>query len=1515
MTAEAGRVVADDMTSLHEAFDEQARRNAERPAVEDDLGVSWTYAELESVSLSMALGITELLHSFCGETLATRERLGLPPVALLMPRSCSWVATCIACMRLGLPVLGLSGDLKSQEEERRNQEAILEHKPVLFVVDEVLCGAAATAIAAASKVGTRVVETGVLMGKSQSQPASSRPQPLRTRRSPDDALYLCYTGGTTSASKCVVVTHRMALHELVVYPQIAPLQCSDRILHQSSVYWGATAFGIFDISWACGGCLVLTEAGAGPAEVTRKIRHFRATVVGIVPSVLDALEQNDCPSLRVVLTWGEALAASTVTRWQKQAHVLDLLIATEYWLVLVADHSKALQLGQESCKTVGFRPVLGTQLTLLPPTHDTQEDNGRRVDAVPLGEGEVGELYIAGPMVSQIGYSNSERNDGAFVDLPIGPNGAPVRHFRTRDLARKRKDGTLEYCGRADGFAKVGGKWLDLASVERQLVSAGCKEASLVWDEQGKRRHAAVVLDTVGRVGKRRSFAEHVATLQRLLPPETQLHVLPVLPKNPSTGKVHRRRVLEHAVAAGSPADSASSNPFPWEEARYALRWGFRVGARVGVRGPTLAPFAWQVAPGLVSPLRGSLAVAEGTRNAVSSLVSWHRACGRHASKRAIAALPYVVLLLLDAHATGLRRFADLLDRPLGLLGTAFMICCVATPWLLSLLAAAGATRAQRARGGSGWLWVFWSGFPLLADQWYNDRWSSVGRRASLQTLAKDFKDVIGVMRKAVVRERDELGGDKNHLLSLKLIRCAYCHMWSSDGTLWNEALYCPWCTQGWNEYILERGAAEKKEPPVGAEQGVAVKSARAANALASPEIVEGVQSTQGGQDGWRPGLNELDFSDQEVDAAFAGSSAASSFHSCDGSVVATAGLRSTTPVARLVERYGGISAVEPSTSLESMESLKVIALVSALRRELGIGLAALDVVKCATLEDLELLCARTTAAVPNVDTCDIEADSAGACPSADATIDAVAPERSWAIYAIPQFWQAPVGWLIRLDEVPDCDAMRAACCALVRRHAALRARPYATAGDSALAQLCNQAAPVLDVLRALLGGTVGRRFAAKAGAGFLAAWPRIVELPPCKQPRSEMDLAHFEYIQFATASELKQAAWLRARSRGFKPPASIAVLVLKRDNSKACDENDSNASAAASLGLGVDEDDVAFLHVAVNHAASDAASIVPIVTDLLELHRAARSLLSTMRSPKTLGELATLALERAALPPAPNGLALSQSRLAATLLCRDTDDSLDLSYNCFFVRRRGCDHYVRLRAGAVRMLEIGTVVIGIPLDHLFVAVIAVAFAEIAHRDDVRLSLTVPMRDGMGEGQSVGNFASSRHLLLRIAGRSLLAVCLELSQRIRRREWSGYDVMDSSDDRVYINLRGIPKFDGAAPVMEKVNTGRFTSGSVKNIMEMFVDQETDKSWALSIGIQHDLDGNAFARALRRAVQATVASPLSPAVPVGAVSLVNSTPRHEDSVKTASSAVSPNPIVDQVRPVEAPSSDARLNPAL
>ncbi|CAE7370821.1 dhbF [Symbiodinium natans] len=958
------------LVGLDEAFDRLAKRYPQRPAVEDDFGCAWTYSELQEASLRLASGFLEMM-SVKGDS---------PPiVALLLRRSCLWVASCLAASRLG-PVLALSCDLETQEEVTRNTEALAEHRPRLLVLEHAVCDAAAAAPLKASHAsGTPLVFADTLQNAEVQW--VHRPQAWGPRHL-DDALWLVYTGGTTAASKCVVQTHRMALHELVTYPDFGVMTCEDRILHHTSAFWGATSLGLFDLPWSCGACLVLL-ARHGIAEVAQAIEERRITVAGLVPSLLDALSASRCTSLRTVFTWGEALRPSTAAAWCRHVQLLDLLIASEYWLVLCADHR------QTSLRQPGFFPVRGAQLVLL--AAQLEEDDTTSPQHV--APGEVGELYIAGPMVSAQGYSKAALNEGAFVNLPLGAGGQLVRHYRTRDLARWTANGALEYCGRADGFAKVGGKWLDLTAVERRLQEAGCKEAALLWDEEHKVRHAAVVL----RDGKLEcSLAAQVTQLEAVLPPHTSLHLLRSLPKNPATGKVARAALLkdlrqkqeDHCILSGSSPSSSSKRPRPPKSpVSRSLLLGLvlAAGLRRGRSQAGHVPLALALAPGLLELIwqgncdepssksqnrpetngangakgangangaqemgtqanghvsgagrgRRSL-VPRGVAERLTSWLTWYRSIALLLSPEQLDALPFICLLLIDGSQVGLAGFVRVVQGPLGLLGCGALLAASSLPstWLL---AAAGRLWARRARGGSGWLWVFWLGFPSLADTWSGAVWSTWPRGAPCcQGAWQAMQGILAAL---------QAPGEERHP---ELSRCSHCWDWvaTSTCTIWRRRTYCSDCTEGWESYQatlrMQMGEESQTEltprsdasywtsTPSGTPSGTPATTPRNVDAAQAGSAAAAASSLAAGaiappRKKSRSAVDVIDFAEYEVSLAKSRRPRPEKGETVQQALSTSAAEgNSRSKVAQVLERSTGLQG----SRLSGLESLKVIILV-----------------------------------------------------------------------------------------------------------------------------------------------------------------------------------------------------------------------------------------------------------------------------------------------------------------------------------------------------------------------------------------------------------------------------------------------------------------------------------------------------------------------------------------------------------------------------------------------------------
>lgn len=83
----------------------------------------------------------------------------------------------------------------------------------------------------------------------------------------------------------------------------------------------------------------------------------------------------------------------------------------------------------------------------------------------PLPDGVVGELFVAGEKVSPGYDQNPELTSNSFLSAKNGEE----RLYRTGDRVRHRKDGSLEFLGRADGCTVVQGVVIDPREIEKAL--------------------------------------------------------------------------------------------------------------------------------------------------------------------------------------------------------------------------------------------------------------------------------------------------------------------------------------------------------------------------------------------------------------------------------------------------------------------------------------------------------------------------------------------------------------------------------------------------------------------------------------------------------------------------------------------------------------------------------------------------------------------------------------------------------------------------------------------------------------------------------------------------------------------------------------------------------------------------------------------------------------------------------------------------------------------------------------
>ncbi len=277
----------------------------------------------------------------------------------------------------------------------------------------------------------------------------------------DATAYIIYTSGSSGYPKGVPISHGNIISSTAGRLEFYPKN-PDAFLLLSSISFDSSKAGIF---WTLctGGNLILTENRIEQdiSKIENLVQQHSVTHTLMLPSLYKLiLEHGDVAnlgSLKTVIVAGEACTPAIADLHFEKLAVAGLYNeygpteATVWCLahrVEKEDGSKGVPIG---------KPVAGSEIYLLNET----------MNLVPYGA--VGEIFIGGPGISR-GYINKpELTEAAFVSHPFNENPFD-KLYRTGDLGRYRKDGAIEFLGRADQQVKIRGYRIELEELEKVLV-------------------------------------------------------------------------------------------------------------------------------------------------------------------------------------------------------------------------------------------------------------------------------------------------------------------------------------------------------------------------------------------------------------------------------------------------------------------------------------------------------------------------------------------------------------------------------------------------------------------------------------------------------------------------------------------------------------------------------------------------------------------------------------------------------------------------------------------------------------------------------------------------------------------------------------------------------------------------------------------------------------------------------------------------------------------------------------
>ncbi|WP_299818450.1 non-ribosomal peptide synthetase [uncultured Roseibium sp.] len=268
---------------------------------------------------------------------------------------------------------------------------------------------------------------------------------------PDDLAYLLFTSGSTGTPKGVKVAHHG--FTVMIRDQIRRLENSpaDTVAQIAAATFDASLSEIF-MALLAGAKLALfpAETLRMPDRLREIFARHEVTVATFTPRLLETLNGAPLPTLRALLTAGDAAPPALIGRYARDCTVFNAYGPTE---CSVCATMYKVQSGDEAGGVLPIgHPIAGNKV-------EVRDAAGR-----PLPAGLPGEIVMSGPGVAR-GYLGRDTGEP-----PFGRNEETgERAYATGDYGIHDAGGALVYLGRRDGQIKLRGYRVERGEIEAAL--------------------------------------------------------------------------------------------------------------------------------------------------------------------------------------------------------------------------------------------------------------------------------------------------------------------------------------------------------------------------------------------------------------------------------------------------------------------------------------------------------------------------------------------------------------------------------------------------------------------------------------------------------------------------------------------------------------------------------------------------------------------------------------------------------------------------------------------------------------------------------------------------------------------------------------------------------------------------------------------------------------------------------------------------------------------------------------
>jgi long-chain acyl-CoA synthetase len=480
---------------LFEPLFAHADRQPQETAVIDDSG-SYSYQQLAAMAAGLGMYLS----------MQTTQ----PRVGLLLPSSAGFVASFYGTLLAGkaaVPINFLLGD--------REIAHIIKDSGIDTVVTIPLLAGRL------KDVPLNVIDLTKLPRTPPAAITPRFPQPTA-----DDVAVLLYTSGTSGLPKGVMLTYGNFQTDVDLTISTVHLQSQHKFLGPIPLFhsFGILAMMIAPIQL---GATVTYLGRFSPVGALNAIREHKSSLMFCTPSMYGAMlrlkdaKPDDFKHMYALISGGEPLPPTIREAWQQR---FGIPLYEGYGLT---ETSPVVSLNTP----LAHKP--GSVGKPLPNTHIKIADD----DGKPLPPGQIGEVWVKGPMVMK-GYHNLPEETTQVLTAD--------GYFKTGDLGKLDDDGYLFITGRKKDMIIVSGEKAYPREIEDVLMRHPAVAEAAVLGKKDPGRGEVIVAFVLPREGQSpkpeelREFSRQQGLAQWKVPRE--VFVVSEMPRSP-TGKILKREL------------------------------------------------------------------------------------------------------------------------------------------------------------------------------------------------------------------------------------------------------------------------------------------------------------------------------------------------------------------------------------------------------------------------------------------------------------------------------------------------------------------------------------------------------------------------------------------------------------------------------------------------------------------------------------------------------------------------------------------------------------------------------------------------------------------------------------------------------------------------------------------------------------------------------------------------------------------------------------------------------------